>query len=173
MATFRFALQPLLTLRKRDEDEAALAVAAIQREKRELELRVAQAQRLIDEAGEGLRDMVRTGRVDARGLRAQARSGLAARATTARLGQTMDAVDERLGAARQALAQAASKRRAIELLRERRFDAWKREREAREQAELDDHAVMRHSCMAFGVDSGVVMGVVKGVDAGAGEGGQR
>ena len=51
---------------------------------------------------------------------------------------------QRLSRARAELMKATVARKAVELLKKRRYEAWKRERDRRENAELDDLVVMRH-----------------------------
>ena len=52
-------------------------------------------------------------------------------------------VHQRLDAARLALIKATAARRGVEVLRERRYEAWKREQDRAEAAALDELAVMR------------------------------
>lgn len=52
-------------------------------------------------------------------------------------------VHKRLEAARAQLLEAARARKGVELLRERRYEQWKRELAKREAAELDDLTTMR------------------------------
>ena len=53
-------------------------------------------------------------------------------------------VHDRLDAARLDLVGLTTKRRAIELLKEQRYEAWRRAVQKREQMELDEIAVLRH-----------------------------
>ncbi len=54
------------------------------------------------------------------------------------IGGRLGEVIERLEEARAELVEASADRRAIELLRERRYELWRREQLRREQRELDD-----------------------------------
>jgi flagellar export protein FliJ len=54
-------------------------------------------------------------------------------------------VQKRLEMARLDLIAATAERRGVEVLRERRFEAWKREQDRREAAAMDEMAVMRAS----------------------------
>jgi len=54
-------------------------------------------------------------------------------------------IHRRLETLREGLRAASRARRAVEILKERRFEAWRREQDRREQAELDEMAVIRGS----------------------------
>jgi flagellar FliJ protein len=142
MARFRFPLQPVLDARSRAEDECRRRVAALESERRRLEDRLRCGQASIA----GARDEVRAalvGTVRPSELRGQANASLAHMRDAQRLVLELAGVHRRLEAARSALTEAARQRRAIELVKERRFEAWRHEQERREQSALDELATNR------------------------------
>ncbi len=142
MARFRFQLQPVLDARVRAEDECRREVAVLEAERRRLEDRLRAGQASITGAREDVREAL-TGSVRPEALRAQANASLACMRDAQRLVLELAGVHRRLETARSALADAATRRRAIELVKERRFEAWRREQDRREQAALDELATNR------------------------------
>lgn len=142
MARFRFQLQPVLDARLRAEDDRRRAVADLEMERRRLEDGLRRRQAAIT----GARDDVRAalvGTVRPEDLRAQANASLAGMRDAQRTVLELAGLHRRLETARAALAEAARERRAIELVKERRYDAWRRDLERREQAALDEIATNR------------------------------
>ena len=157
MARFVFELEALLRKRLHDEREQTGRVAAIERERIALEAEIRGYQSTIVEekrdlarrlsserAGDGAGEAWRGGGVDLRAVRMQANASLSLIDRAQRAVLRLKAVHDRLDAARLELVDLTTKRRAIELLKEQRFEAWTRERLKREQAELDEIAVLRH-----------------------------
>jgi flagellar FliJ protein len=142
MARFRFQLQPVLDARSRAEDDRRRDVAALESERRRLEDRLRSGQVSISGAREDVRSAL-VGTVRPEALRAQANASLACMRDAQRLVLELAGVHRRLEVARGALAEAARQRRAIELVKERRFEAWRREQERREQSALDEIATNR------------------------------
>jgi flagellar FliJ protein len=139
MPRFRFPLQPVLDARSRAEDERRRDVATLESERRRLEDRLRAGQRSISGARDDVRAaLVGTVRPDA--LRAQANLSLACMRDAQRLVLELAGVHRRLEVARAALAEAAKQRRAIEMVKERRFEDWRREQDRREQSALDELA---------------------------------
>jgi len=142
MARFRFQLQPVLDARLRAEDERRRDVATLEAERRRLEDRLRSGQVSISGARDDVRSaLVGTVRPDA--LRAQANASLACMRDAQRLVLELAGVHRRLEVAQAALAEAAKQRRAIELVKERRFEIWRREQDRREQSALDEVATIR------------------------------
>jgi flagellar FliJ protein len=142
MARFRFQLQPVLDARLRAEEERRRDVATLETERRRLEDRLRSGQVSISGARDDVRSaLVGTVRPDA--LRAQANASLARMRDAQRLVLELAGVHRRLVVAQAALAEAAKQRRAIELVKERRFEAWRREQDRREQSALDEIATIR------------------------------
>lgn len=156
MAKFVFEFEALMRTRRHAEREQMGVVAAIERERIELENEIRGyqdtiveekrdlAERLASERGEGDDWMQPTGGVDLRAVRMQANASLRLIDRAQRAVIRLKAVHDRLDAARLELIDRTTKRRAIELLREQRYEAWQREIQKREQADLDELAVLRH-----------------------------
>ena len=147
MAKFRFPLQALLDQRESEERRCQLEVATIERERLELEGRIAQSHSQIRSHKEDLRDMLMPREdgqpaavTDMRPVRLQAVASLSLQARTQRLALQLAGVYQRLDRARAALLEATTKRRAVEHLKDKRYQEWKRVLAKREAAELDDIA---------------------------------
>ncbi|GAB4553673.1 MAG: hypothetical protein Tsb0013_16110 [Phycisphaerales bacterium] len=153
MTPFRFKLQPVLEQRERVERERELEVARLEKERLELEGRLRTQQGFIAQSKDALRGAlgwgveasVRDGgaRVNPSLLRLQATNAmhLNFRAHQTVLG--LAGLHTRLDQARARLAEAARERRAIELLRDRRLEAWKREHARRERVDQDELVTAR------------------------------
>jgi flagellar export protein FliJ len=135
MAKFRFKLEPLLTARRMEERTEQRAVAVIERE---AALRLRQTQ--LAEAKQVLRGQL-TGTLDAHDLRMYASTALQHVRHAQRTVVELAGIHRRLEEARTRLAEAASRRRALELLKERRWQQWKTRLDKAEAAQLDDLAV--------------------------------
>lgn len=133
---FRFPLETLLDLRRREEDAARMAVARLEgvRAAAEGELRRRRAE--LEAGRDGIRSAL-VGRVDIDAIRRDAASTIAidraARGTAVALAGLLRRIEEE----RAKLVEAARRRRAVELLKERRFEEWRRV-EARRETELLD-----------------------------------
>lgn len=145
---FVFELQAVLDQRERVEDEHRRRVAGIERERVAVEDRLRALQHQILGAKQALRDRLTSTDggsasvpVSEVRLQATASSQLLLRAQQAVL--ELAGIHRRLETARRELAAAAAARKAVELLRTRRFEEWKRALAKAEQAELDELAVMR------------------------------
>ncbi len=142
MPRFRFPLQPVLDLRQREEDARQKAVAELDQERRRIEDGLRRRQRSIAEA----RDDVRTGLIgpiDPQGLRSQANASLSLMRDAQRTVLELAGIHRRLELARSELQEAARRRRALELLRDRRETEWRRSIDRREQAAIDELATNR------------------------------
>ncbi len=140
MAKFVFRLEPLSTVRRRAEDDARRAFAVLQRERLELEDELRRRQQDIV-AGKGRLRGTLTGRLDLRALRLGAGSTLNVIRQAQQLALRLAGLGQRMESARKVLLEARVSRRAIELLRERRFDQWKVALGRAENAALDELAV--------------------------------
>ena len=141
MPRFRFALESLLTARRLAEREQQRVVASIERERLALEESLRRQQQDISSARQSLRDSL-IGTLDAHILRLHAASSLQQMRSAQRLVLELAGVHRRLETARSALVEAARARRAIELLRERRFAQWKAALAKAEDQALDELAVI-------------------------------
>ena len=140
MAKFVFRLEPLLTVRRRAEDDARRAVAVLQRERLKLEAELRRRQQDIVAGKDRLRGTL-TGRLDMGVLRLGAGSTLNVIRQAQQLALKLAGLGKRMDSVRQVFLEARVRRRAIELLRERRFDQWKAALGKAETAALDELAV--------------------------------
>ncbi len=149
MARFIFTLAALLEQRKHVERSHQLAVAAIERERAQLESRISSCQQQIRShkfdlrnllSGENLEANQRG--VDTRTVRLQASASLHAQAGAQRLALQLAGVYRRLETARNELRRAATARKAVEVLKDRRFEQWKMEQNRKENAAMDELAII-------------------------------
>lgn len=144
MAKFKFQLEAVLRQRAAVERTKQLVVAGLEHERRSAEEEILACQRSIDRERGEMRDMLRVGStVDLRGVRMQAGSSLAMMGAASRAVFRLGGVQRRLETARADLLRATTARKAVETLRERRYEAWMEEQRRREDAALDEMAVIR------------------------------
>lgn len=141
MAKFIFKLQPLLRARQRAEQTRQRAVAEVVREKLELEDQLRRRQEQITRGKQALGDRL-VGKLDVRLLRDQAGATMLYLRKARQLALELAGTHRRLEAAREELIEATRRRRAIELLRDRRFEQWKADLDKAETAALDELAVI-------------------------------
>jgi len=140
MAKFIFRLEPLLTIRRRAEQDARRAVAVLQREHLELQDELRRRQQVIVAGKDQLRGTL-TGKLDLGALRLGAGSTLHVIRQAQQLALRLAGLAQRMESVRDALLEARTRRRAIELLRERRFNQWKEAVGKAEDDALDELAV--------------------------------
>jgi flagellar FliJ protein len=139
MARFVFKLQALLDMRAREEDVIRRAMSTLTHQKAAIHDRLRRHQVELERGKATMRSgMVGTIDIDALRMHAYCalsvmREAQSAAIELAGLGKRMEDVREQLVAAR-------TKRRAVELLRERRHIEWLRKQERREVTVLDDLA---------------------------------
>ncbi|MHC4976366.1 MAG: flagellar export protein FliJ [Planctomycetota bacterium] len=152
MARFRFRLQRLLEHRLRLEQEKQRVVAQLESSRVALENKLREQQRQIEEAKRDLRDALHpvgtgsaepTGMVDLRAARLQAGASMRCLQQSQLLVLQLAGVHSRLETARGALMEATSARKAVELLRDRAHERWKKDQDRRETSELDDIGASR------------------------------
>lgn len=156
MARFVFELQAVLEDRERREQARRRLVGELEARRTAIEARVRQVQEAAGTQRESLRELVGGGgagdgtmeaaggrRVAVDRVRMQATASLHAVVTLQRAAIELAGVERRLGAARAELLAATVARKAVEALRARRFAAWRREEQRRENSALDDLNVMR------------------------------
>ncbi|MFI4870654.1 MAG: flagellar export protein FliJ [Phycisphaerales bacterium JB058] len=143
MARFRFRLQPVLRQRELAERDEQLVVAEIERDRMRLEERLRGMQQEIDGEQDELNQIIGNGSVNPMHARAQSAAILAKRAQAQRVAKELALVYKRLEKARGELAQAAMRRRSMELLRDNQLAAFRREQSQAEDRVLDELAVMR------------------------------
>ena len=140
MPRFRFRLEPVLEARRRTEQGRQRAVADLERQRRELEDTLRRHQQFITSGKQSLATQL-VGSIQLDALRAHAGSTIHLMRRAHRVLIELAGVHKRLDAARAELIEATRDRRAVELLRERRFAEWKRVLERAENAALDEMAV--------------------------------
>lgn len=146
---FQFRLQPVLDQRERVEQEKQLRVAELERERIVIETKLRQCQQDIHNARMDLRS--RLGGVGGGGgvmvvipeVRAQAGASLHLEARARQAAMELAGAYRRVERARLELMRAATERRAVELLREKRREEWRMERLHVEAAQVDEVATQQ------------------------------
>jgi flagellar FliJ protein len=141
MAKFRFNLQPLLKARELAERSCQHAVARIETERLALEDRLRRHQTAISEGKQTVRESL-VGPVNLRDLRLHAGASMHSMRLAQRIVLELAGVHKRLEAARQELIEASRRRRAVEIIREQRFEAWKNAINKADAAVIDELAVI-------------------------------
>ena len=144
MAKFRFELQAVLNARLRAEELQQRRVAELEASRRKLEDGLRARQARIGESRGQLRGRL-MGAIDPSMLRGQANASLAGMRDAQRVVLELAGIHRRLQSVMAELRAASRDRRAVEILKERRFEDWRREQDRREQAELDEIAMIRGS----------------------------
>ena len=139
MTRFTFKLEPLLKVRRAEERRHQVAVAEVANRIHALEEEIRRGQAQIAVARDELRSGL-TGTLHAHELRMHATAALQHLRRTQRLLPDLAANHRELEAVRADLVEAARRRRAIELLREQRYERWKGEQQKLENAALDELA---------------------------------
>lgn len=146
MPRFVFTLQALLDQRLHAERQKQLALAAVERERGAIQDAIRTCQSQLAAYKEDLRARLGPGSfaaADLKGVRLQASESLHTQMRAQRLALQLAGLLKRIDAARAELREATTRRRAVELLKQRRYDAWKREIARREGIELDEIGTMR------------------------------
>ncbi len=143
MPKFTFKLDPLLRQRRRVERDLQLELAGHQRRRTELEQRLTTLSRAADDERAWLRDTLDPSacgprQIDTAAARWQAHATMSTQARAQAIAVELAGVLARLDTSRAKLAAAATARRAVEGLRERRLEQFNAEQRKREIAESDD-----------------------------------
>ncbi len=143
MKRFSFSLQSILELRERDEEDAKLALAEKEGElvrcKREMEelkidlQKFQQAQKDQRVGGQSVQEL---------SYSVHWRNKL--KLDMVYKGQEMHEVMSDIDSARAVLIEATKKRKGMELLRDKKFEEWKKERNRKDQSFLDELATNAH-----------------------------
>lgn len=152
---FVFRLQPVLEQRERLEEQAQLRVAAIERERLlgEAVLRSIQSELLdtrrylragLHPTSQAAPEAATDGPVGLAGVRAAASASLHLGVRAQRAAMELAGTLKRLESARADLLRAAADRKAVQLLKDRELEAFRREQLKREAAALDELVVMHH-----------------------------
>lgn len=144
MATFHFKLQALLAARLRAEDVAKRGVGELEVGRRRLEDSLRNRQGLLGASKSSVRAGL-VGSVNAMALRMQANLSLSVMRDAQRTVLELVGIHRQLEQARSVLIKATQSRRAIELVREKRFAAWRLDEKRCEQREMDELATQRAS----------------------------
>lgn len=143
MARFVFEFEAVLKQRKAEEREKQLVMAAVERERLALEDQIRGAQREIEAEKGELRAALAGGGVDLRGVRQQAGAAMGRLKLAQQLVLRLAGVHRRLDSARMELLLVTTRRKAVEMLRERKLEAWNVERNRLEAAAMDEITIMR------------------------------
>lgn len=135
---FRFRLEPVLTMRKREERDAQIEVARLERERQRVRSGIEHAHAASRASDDELVGILGRGGVDLRSARLQANTSMRLRFDARRALGELDRLGEELSRARAALAQAAARRKGVELLKEKHRAAYEQAIKQRETRELDD-----------------------------------
>ncbi len=139
MAKFAFRLEPLLKARRRAEQDAQRAVARILRQRMTLEDTLRGFQQKISHGKESLRGSL-AGSIDMRALRLEAGASLHLVRKAQQVVLQLAGLGQRQAPARAKRIEARKRRRALELLRERRLEQWRTALDKAEDAQLDELA---------------------------------
>jgi flagellar protein FliJ len=146
MPPFRFKLDPVLDQRQRHERDQQVVVARLEAQRLELENKLREQQSFIVGSKDAMRAAMggaQGGTVNPSLLRQQATNTLHLNFRAHQTVLNLAGLHRKLEAERAELAERAKKRRAIELLKERRQEEHRRERERKERTELDEIATSR------------------------------
>ncbi|MEK6701262.1 MAG: flagellar FliJ family protein [Planctomycetota bacterium] len=144
MAKFAFNLEGVLKQRAAVERTRQLAVAVIEHERLLAEDEIRGHQRDFESRRSEVRQMLAPGApVDFRDVRMQAGSTLHVLSNTSRSALKLAGVHNRLAISRGELLRATTARKAVEKLKERRFEEWRIDQKRREAAAVDELSVIR------------------------------
>jgi len=139
MGRFVFKLQTLLDMRKREEDAVLRTLTGLLNRKTSIEERLRRQQIEFMESKQTMRDKM-VGVLDTDALRLHAHNSLNVMRAAQTSAIELAGLGNRINHVREQLTSARTKRRAVELLKERRFEEWRRAEERREVADLDELA---------------------------------
>ncbi len=145
MPPFRFKLQPVLDQRQREERDAQSELARLQLERARIENAIRTHQRNIEREQRELVEALGSGGggVDLRSAKLQSSAAMRNRFDAQRRVLELRGLMDRIERARRALAHAATRRKAVEMLRDQQREAHRSAESAREARDLDDLSVMR------------------------------
>lgn len=157
MARFVFELESVLEVRRGVERTKQLAVAELERQRLQIEDRIREFQRQIIHERRDLQahlaaerspaaghtDPVLAPGVDLAAVRLQASASLHLVGKAHQEVLRLAGLHRKLDAARLELLKATTDRKAVEVLRQRRYDAWMAEQRRREAVALDELNTMR------------------------------
>lgn len=143
MAKFRFELEAVLKQRLAVERQKQLALGELDRVRLGLEERLRGFQRSIMSEKQDLRTALTPGGIlNPAGVRMQANMSLHYVSKAQQAVYQLAVLHRKLEIARKELLDAATRRKAVEKLRERRYEAWRIAEATKEAATLDEIGVM-------------------------------
>jgi len=144
VAKFIFELEAVLTQRKAVERERMVALSEVERARLALEDRLrALHAKVQEERLEWSQQLAGGTVIDLRGVRFQTTAALKTQAHAHQIVLQLAGIHKRLEQARAALLEAATRRKAVETLRERRMEAWKDEQRRLDARAMDEIGTMR------------------------------
>jgi len=158
MSRFVFPLQVVLDLRLREERDRKILLSRFERTRVEIEGRIRGYQESIAQAKRDVSAHAMTPvegaggamLVDMRSMRLQANAALQLRVKAQMLVVRLAELLRELEKSRAELAEARKRRRAVELLKDKAFEEWRRAMAKREATELDELTTMRAARIALG-----------------------
>ncbi len=144
MAKFQFKLEPVLFQRRIEEERCQRDLAKSLRERMILHTQLRHMQQRVTQAKQSLTNGL-VGVVDMTGVSSFARYSGQVRQRAHAFVMKLAGVEKQIDSARQTLIEASRRRKALELLRDKHYEAWKKRLAKREAAEMDEIAVQRYA----------------------------
>jgi flagellar FliJ protein len=138
MKQFRFRLQPLLRLRKQQEDQKKRVVGALLTQIHDLQRQALELAEAIKAEGETLKQQYVQGNVDLNWVAHYRRYVTSVQRAIAERIQTATNIQGKLHHARRELAEAARQTKILEKLKERQRKQYEREWQRKENRQLDE-----------------------------------
>jgi len=138
MKQFRFRLQPLLRLRKQQEDQKKRAVGVLLTQIYDLQRQALELAEAIKAEGDTLKQQYIQGNVDLNWVSHYRRYVTSVQRAIAERIQKATNIQERLHQARRELAEAAKQSKILEKLKERQQRQYEREWQRKENREMDE-----------------------------------
>ena len=143
MAEFKFKLEPVLKQRKQLEDQAQRDLAQLLRHQMILENQLRDMQQTINTNKHALTDVLKS-TVEVSHVRQHGVHVNHVRAKAQQIVLQMLALNRQIDNARAVLQQAMKQRKAIELLRDKQYEDWRKTTLKREALELDEISTQQY-----------------------------
>lgn len=138
MAKFRFNLEGVLKHRKFQEQQKQRSLSIVQGQMTVLKNELQALNDTVQKSTDDLRTNRLVGRLDMGFIAAHRRFLIGVSTKAGEIMQKIARLQVQVEAAQKELAEAAKQRKIIEKLRERQYERWKRELDAKELAALDE-----------------------------------
>lgn len=138
MAKFRFNLEGVLKHRKFQEQQKQRSLSIVQGQMTVLKNELQALNDTVQKSTDDLRTNRLVGRLDMGFIAAHRRFLIGVSTKASEIMQKIARLQVQVEAAQKELAEAAKQRKIIEKLRERQYERWKRELDAKELAALDE-----------------------------------